>query len=211
MPCPLALFDKSKSSSAAIAKDERMDKLTSAEVRERTEARKRSSDHLWSGGEDLLLKSLCDRYPNNWRLICDSFNSSRIPTPGDKRSLWDCLERWKIKWGPSSQQPQTPDTGHNLSSASGMPQSPATEAAAISSMTRGARRMPSGGVPPPARIMTMALTPGGDDTKKRKHHMLVYDTVRRSVRKREAAAKTNGKRYWAVICNSMVADTILSI
>jgi hypothetical protein len=168
-------------------------KLSAAETKERADARKRSADHLWSGGEDLLLKALCDRYPSNWRLICDSFNAAQQPAPHDRRSLWDCVERWRLKWGPSMQQAQAvPEPGAPTPAAG-------TESASAMT-TRGARRVPSGtgsasvsgnGSLRPAAIVTTASVTA-DDARKRKHHLTVYDTVKKAMRKREHDRKQAG-------------------
>ncbi|EEB99296.1 hypothetical protein MPER_01049 [Moniliophthora perniciosa FA553] len=36
---------------------------------------KRSIEHLWTATDDSLLKSLVDKYPNNWELIAECFNA----------------------------------------------------------------------------------------------------------------------------------------
>ncbi len=45
-----------------------------------------------------MLKKWAERYPNNWRLVADAMNSSRIRSKSDLRTPVDCLERWKVRW-----------------------------------------------------------------------------------------------------------------
>jgi chromatin modification-related protein VID21 len=146
------------------------------------EARKRATDHFWTSGEDILLKSLCDRYPGNWHLICDSFNSSRYQTI-EKRSPWDCAERWKFKWGHSN------SLAHNQSSDMPPPASPAIDSPQITTRRRMASISSN-------RAPSVAPTPVSTNTndvgKKRRRHMLMYETVRKAAKKREAAARANG-------------------
>jgi chromatin modification-related protein VID21 len=159
--------------------------FNNAEVRQQSVSLKRSADHLWNTGEDMLLRALCERYPGNWRLVCDSFNSSWTPAPLDKRSPWDCYERWRIRWGPSKEQAQgTP-------SEVGVPQSPALEGGASHMTTRGVKRLASVTAPRATTVMPVTT---GDSSKKRRRHMAVFDTVRKAVKKRDATARSNGGR-----------------
>lgn len=62
----------------------------------------------WDETDDALLERLILEYPSNWDLIADVFNSARGTIPTDKRTAWDCYERWDKKFGPSSQQQPEP-------------------------------------------------------------------------------------------------------
>ena len=44
--------------------------------------------------EDQLLV-LCNQFSQNWQLIADIFNSSRITILTNIHAVWDCLKRWK--------------------------------------------------------------------------------------------------------------------
>jgi Myb-like DNA-binding domain len=55
-------------------------------------------EHFWSERDDLILKEAAEKYPNNWLLICDTFHSSRVTISTDRRTPWDCYERWKLRW-----------------------------------------------------------------------------------------------------------------
>lgn len=133
----------------------------------------------------MLLKSLTERYPGNWQLICDSFNSSRLAMSADKRSPWDCLERWRLKWGTSSHQAQ--GTPSELT-----PQAPSPETPSQMT-TRGVRRLASANVNAANRAVSSGpANVSNSDTKKRRRHNLMYDTIRKAGKKREATQKANG-------------------
>jgi chromatin modification-related protein VID21 len=142
------------------------------------EGRKRAADYLWSINEDMLLKSLTDRYPGNWQLICDSFNSTRLAASADKRTPWDCVERWRLKWGPSH-PPHTPSdmTPHQESAPEATPMTTRKRLASISQAQR------------PVIASTNA---SNGETKKRRRRNLMYDTIRKASKKREAAHKASG-------------------
>lgn len=54
-----------------------------------------SSAAPWSEEDDLCLIQLIVQYSFNWDLICDAFNATRSSMNGEKRTPWDCHERWK--------------------------------------------------------------------------------------------------------------------
>jgi chromatin modification-related protein VID21 len=60
-------------------------------------------EHFWSERDDLILKEAVEKYPSNWLLICDIFHSSRVTISTDRRTPWDCYERWKLRWEPGEQ------------------------------------------------------------------------------------------------------------
>lgn len=137
------------------------------------DSRKRGADHLWSANDDILLRSLIDKYPNNWPLIADCFNSSRLTTATDRRTYQDCLERWKEKWGSEIRQKPS-ETGHL----------PADDAAISTShlqmTTRGVKRLVGANISSPS----IANTAAGSEPKKRKHHILVQESIRKAAKKR---------------------------
>ncbi|KAI8885523.1 hypothetical protein K501DRAFT_284231 [Backusella circina FSU 941] len=51
--------------------------------------------HHWSEDDDVCLISFIIQYSFNWDLICDALNSVRFPLTGEKRTPWECHERWK--------------------------------------------------------------------------------------------------------------------
>jgi hypothetical protein len=56
-----------------------------------------SSQHSppWSDEDDLTLIQIITLYSFNWELIADHFNQMRQPMTGEKRSPWECHQRWK--------------------------------------------------------------------------------------------------------------------
>lgn len=111
-------------------------------------------------------------YPNNWHLIADSFNSSRMSLSTDKRTAIDCFDRWNMRWG-RSETIDDPRTQVNL---------------APTQMTTRQKRAASHVA---ASIATNANASGGVDAKKRRHS-LMHDAIRKAIKKKEAAAKQNG-------------------
>lgn len=145
--------------------------------------RKRGADHLWSSNDDALLKSFIDKYPNNWALISECFNASRLTISTDKRTPRDCLERWKDKWGIDSRQ--------RPSEASAMVED--TPPPTPSQMTtRGVKRLASASVSGPNSVAGAA----GSEPRKRRRHALVIETIRKAAKKRaDLAQKALGMFY----------------
>lgn len=138
---------------------------------------RRVQEHSWGPTEDNLLKNLIDKYPFNWHLIADCFNAGRGAVPSDKRTAWDCLDRWKKRWGPDSRsKPQEV-------SAVPPPESPAI---AAQMTTRGVKRM--------ANVLTAVGNSSGSEPKKRRRHQLLQDSIRKAAKKRqEQVLKAAGK------------------
>ncbi|KAH0584018.1 hypothetical protein H2248_009593 [Termitomyces sp. 'cryptogamus'] len=143
------------------------------------ELRKRS-DHLWSNVDDSLLKSLCDRYPNNWALISECFNASRLTVPTDKRTLRDCLDRWREKWGPE---------GRRMLETSSAAE--ATPPPTSQMTTRGVKRLASASI----SSVSPSGMPAGSEPRKKRRHALVLETIRKAGKKRaEALQKAQSQR-----------------
>lgn len=143
-----------------------------AAAREREKGR-RTTEHQWSANDDMLLKSLIDRYPYNWQLISESFNATRVTTPTDKRTARDCFERWREKWAPEVRR-------HPEAQPQPAPAPEENVTASTSQMTtRGVKRLASSMAATP-----VANTSGGSEPKKRRRHILLQETIRRSVKKK---------------------------
>ena len=156
---------------------------------------KKRLDHAWSPPEDVLLKSFVEKYPANWTLVADSFNSTRVTISIDKRTPWECFERWNLKFGgkPSGV------TGHaDATSPAGVdgtppPATPSTSTQQIQMTTRGVKRL--------ANINIAQSQVGGagvtisSDTIKRRRHSLMYETIRKTAKKREAAQKAASSAF----------------
>ncbi|KAG1760047.1 hypothetical protein EDD22DRAFT_848778 [Suillus occidentalis] len=144
---------------------------------------KKRSEHLWSSDEDTLLKILAERYPNNWLLVADSFNSSRVTISTDKRTPWECFERWSSRFGNGHRL--HPDVNSPVNTERTPP--PASTSAQGQMTTRGVKRLASMSV-------TQNQSPGAgltSDTKKRRRHTFMYETMRKAAKKREAAQKAS--------------------
>ncbi|CBQ70897.1 conserved hypothetical protein [Sporisorium reilianum SRZ2] len=55
----------------------------------------RAAMFAWTPDEDNYLMTLAKQYHNNWPLVADLFNSTRLNTTTDKREPWDCYDRCK--------------------------------------------------------------------------------------------------------------------
>ncbi|SPO32086.1 related to Chromatin modification-related protein EAF1 [Ustilago trichophora] len=53
----------------------------------------RAALFMWTPDEDNYLMTLAKQYHNNWSLVADLFNSTRLNTATDKREPWDCYDR----------------------------------------------------------------------------------------------------------------------
>lgn len=150
---------------------------------------RRGIDHVWSASDDALLKSFIDRYSNNWALISECFNASRLTISTDKRTPRDCLERWKEKWGPETRQrpaditPATAEDAPALHTSNQM-------------TTRGVKRMANTG---PTSIATANLVSGAEP-KKRRRHMLIQDSIRKAAKKRAELAQKMIGEFQHIFC-----------
>ncbi|KAG2020430.1 hypothetical protein CC2G_005773 [Coprinopsis cinerea AmutBmut pab1-1] len=155
------------------------------------DARRAKVDQYWSTNDDLLLKSLVDKYPGNWNLIAECFNGCRKTTPSDRRTPTDCMDRWKVKWGmdlltkdnpQGNSEDQSPPTGVQASSSNDISMSNSTPsvAAGPSVTTRGVRRLASASVSSQVAPSVSA----GNEPKKRRRHLLLQETIRKTNRKK---------------------------
>lgn len=151
-------------------------------------SRSKAMEPVWTAEEDALLKKFADKYPYNWLLIAEAFNTAKVTIPVERRSPLDCQERWKAKFGPSASNEED----------NRPPPTPTT-----SMTTRGTKRSLSTSV-------NMSGTSGANgsaqgDSRKKRRHNLMHEAIRKSVKKREQAQRTNGK-LWYYITAGSVAD-----
>ncbi|KAF7978682.1 hypothetical protein HWV62_44931 [Athelia sp. TMB] len=163
-------------------------------LREPADARRRVAEQIWTSSDDVLLKTLVERYPNNWPLIADAFNSSRVTVSTDLRLPWDCYERYNTRWSGHSTTFKEPMSTSSLGDAS-----PAT-ASRDQMTTRGVKRLASvsAGVVP---------SPGGytnEPSKKRRRHLLMSETIRKAAKKREANQKANGTFFSSLLLSLVI-------
>lgn len=150
------------------------------------EPSKRVVDHLWSASDDLLLKSLAEKYPNNWTLVAECYNASRVTIKSDWRTSKDCQERWKELWSPAATQRL--QEAESTTEGTPPPAQPSTTSAVG---TRGVKRLASASV---SMSSTPTISGSGSEPKKRRRHAMVQDAVRKSIKRRnEATQKNSGK------------------
>lgn len=176
--------------------------------KEPKDAQKRVVDQHWTQKDDLLLKSLVEQYPNNWPLIADAFNSSRVTISIDRRIPWDCFERWSARWGPGSSLVRDPSEVGSPSIPGGM--STPAPATRDQMTTRGVKRLASvsvGGIASPGS--------SAHEPKKRRRHNLMPDVIRKAAKKREQNQKATGHYavhsivYWLIpVFSSRSKETV---
>ncbi|CDO72899.1 hypothetical protein BN946_scf185002.g84 [Trametes cinnabarina] len=141
------------------------------------DARKRASEMAWTPAEDALLKQMVEKYPHNWNLIAEAFNSARVTISTDKRTAWDCLERWRERMNlegrgaaEEASQPATPAGSSSVHITRGVKRTANQSGAANGSGVNGA---------------------GPSEPKKLKRHTIMHDTLRKAAKRREAVQKSN--------------------
>jgi chromatin modification-related protein VID21 len=152
----------------------------------RDPARRAATDALWTYQDDLLLKQLVEKYPKNWGLVADLFNSSRGAISLEQRADWECKERYRSRWlgkdrGERDFTPIAPSAqdGPSSSTSARPPQSQITtrkRMASISSSTANTAQIPGPTFEP----------------RKRRRHVLIFETMRKCAKKREVAQKSSG-------------------
>ncbi|KAF5373029.1 hypothetical protein D9758_001649 [Tetrapyrgos nigripes] len=144
-------------------------------------------EHQWSAHDDALLKSLVDKYLNNWELIAESFNAMTQTVQTDRRTSRDCQERWTERFGQDRRAVfETPSTVDAAPSPQTVSQSASNQIT-----TRGVKRGASNSVSSPS-IPGLSSEPS---TKKRRRHTLMQDLVRKAAKKRiDAMQKINPRK-----------------
>jgi chromatin modification-related protein VID21 len=131
-------------------------------------------DTLWSLQDDLLLRNLAEKYPKNWGLVADLFNSLRGAIALEKRADWECKERYRLRWlGKERNEREFMQDGSSSSTSVRPPQSQIT--------TRKRMASVSSSVGP---VQSATFEP-----RKRRRHALMFETLRKVVKKRDAAQK----------------------
>jgi chromatin modification-related protein VID21 len=148
--------------------------------------RRRVADHPWTPDEDALLRNLVEKYPVNWRLVADCFNSIRYSIATDKRSPWECFDRWNSQWVGNRATPADDD-------GKAVPPTPTTATMTTRGVKRQAVASISSGGP------SGSPAPGGESTKRRRHNRM-HDTIRKAIKKRResAANKAQGMNTSAI-------------
>ena len=151
----------------------------------RDPARRVAADALWTNQDDLLLKRLVEKYPKNWGLVADLFNSSRGAIVMEKRADWECKERYRSRWlgkerseRDFAQMAPLAQEGASSSASARPLQSQITTRKRMASVSSSANA---------------SVTPATNfEPRKRRRHILMYETLRKVAKKREAAQKAAG-------------------
>lgn len=61
---------------------------------------------VWEDQDDEVLLRAAKDYDYNWRLVADVVNSARVYVSTEKRTPWDCFDRWAVKIGYPSKRLQ---------------------------------------------------------------------------------------------------------
>jgi chromatin modification-related protein VID21 len=136
-------------------------------------------DTLWSLQDDLLLRGLVEKYPKNWGLVADMFNSSRGAIAMEKRADWECKERYRLRWlgKERNERDFMQDSSSSTFTRPLQPQiTTRKRMASVSSSAMGAGLVQSATFEP----------------RKRRRHTLMFETLRKVVKKRDAAQKAAG-------------------
>jgi len=145
----------------------------------RDPARRATAEALWTNQDDLLLKSLVEKYPKNWGLVADQFNSLRGTIALEQRADWECKERYRSRWLGKDRSEPHPQDGPSSSTSARASQSQITtrkRMASVSSSTANTASIPAATF----------------ESRKRRRHVLIFETMRKCARKREATQKAAG-------------------
>ena len=151
-------------------------------------------EHQWSSNEDTILKSLADKYFNNWELIAESFIAISQTVKTDKRTSRDCQERWKDRWSQDRRTGMVPETP---SAVDGTPPPQALAAPPPTPnqmMTRGVKRGASTSISSPSFAGLSEPS-----SKKRRRHVLMQDLVRKAAKKRAEAMQKISKFLFGIL------------
>lgn len=149
-------------------------------------SRAKHAESTWTPDEDVLLKRFVDKYPYNWMLIAEAFNTAKVAIPVERRSPMECFERWKAKFGPAA----TTEEEHKP------PPTPTT-----SMTTRGTKRSLSTSV-----NASGGAGPSQFESRKKRRHNIMHDAIRKVAKKREQAQRANGMLFTHHLSFFSVAD-----
>lgn len=155
---------------------------------------KRRAEHAWAVEEDALLRRLVDKYPSNWSLVADAFNSSRVTASIDKRTSWECFERWSVRHAANRLGPSHSDV-NSPANLDGTPP-PTPSASPVQMTTRGIKRLANMSI-----VQNQSTSLGANissDMLKRRRHTVMYETIRKVAKKREAAQKASSSLSFCV-------------
>jgi chromatin modification-related protein VID21 len=151
----------------------------------RDPARRIAADALWTNQDDTLLKRLVEKYPKNWGLVADLFNSSRGAIVMEKRADWECKERYRSRWlGKERSEREFAQMAPPVQDGPSSSTSTRPLQSQITTRKRMASVSSSGN--------TSVTSATNFEPRKRRRHILMFETLRKVAKKREAAQKAAG-------------------
>lgn len=166
------------------------------------DGQKRFNETPWSNSEDRLLKDIVDRYPNNWGLVADVFNSSRVTISHDQRTAWDCMVRWDVRWNDGKLLtpplvPPTPEvTMGDLANISNPPQTPLQGQAIFNAIMTRKRS---------AGQLSLTLPNQPAESRKRRRHNHMHDAMKKGAKKREFSIRQISASFLSSYSYSLLA------
>lgn len=147
---------------------------------------------VWTPEEDQLLKNVIHQYGSNWALVADVFNNSRITIPTDRRSPWDCYQRWLGIRGDGGA-----DDGLALASQPGMtpggPRSGTVPMTPQSQIRAGLAGGPPGTVSN-RKVSSQIAAARAAGGRRNMRHAILFDVMKKTAGKRAA---TKARQYFA--------------
>lgn len=160
----------------------------------------RAAQFLWTAEEDGFLLTLVKQYNNNWTLISDLFNSTRMTVPTDRREAWDCFDRWKriqeaaAEGRPPPGPPQLPSVQPQQTSQPGQPgQTGQPGPGQTSAGSEGSPPAPVNSLAAKRERLNKKLTSKYDGSRKKLRRVNLIDVMRKCAKRRDAAQKPAGE------------------
>ena len=127
-----------------------------------------------------MLKKWAERYPNNWRLVADAMNSSRIRSRSDLRMPLECFDRWRSRWSTLAHKGSFASASGSIASLDELESVPPTPVSSSSQMTtRGVKRMAANANTNNSNNLTISTVGNFVESRKKKRHQLISDTMKK--------------------------------
>lgn len=153
---------------------------------------------IWQNEDDVVLQRLCHQFPFNWQLISDSFNTVRRTLAIDRRSPWDCFQRWNKKWNPNPEkEPEkreaiTADASVDPEGAAASSGTGGTEGA---SAPAGELAGSPGGTKKNGKNVLSILDPKFEGSKKKLRHAKLYEAMRKTAKRRDLSNRKAPRKF----------------
>lgn len=167
-----------------------------------------SSQWLWD--EDQQLRALVKDYSFNWSLIADTLSvSSRYPSGAERRTPWECFERWVQLEGLPAEMSKTQYFRTYQSRLEAAHRTVAAHNAAAQQQMQQQAQTPGSAIGTPLRRRT--TQPFRVERRRNNRYLAIIDGMRKLARKRESAAHKQAEgepfRVIAKLVNTMLTFT----